>query len=341
MVRKPLRVVDLFCGAGGSTTGAVAAGLDVVMAVNHWRTAIYSHQANYPGTRHICARIEQIDVRNDRTLPNFDVLIASPECTHHSIARGGRPVSDQSRQQPFALLDWVDAKRPRAIVVENVREFLDWGPLKNTGTERKPEWQPDKTRKGDTFRGWINAIQSIGYGVEYRILNAADYGEATNRSRLFVIAKLGGGEITFPEPTHAGRWRSAAEIIDWTRPCKPIYSRKRALAGNTIHRISVGIRKFGGTSLGPVRFLTHYYGTGGASSVDEPLATVTTKDRFGLVVVSGTEIGFRMLDVDELSAAMGFPRGYCLHGTRSEQVRQLGNAVCPGVMRAICETISA
>lgn len=489
---KKLRAVDLFCGAGGSTTGAIAAGLDVVLAVNHWRTAIYSHQKNHPNVRHICARIEQVDARNDQTLPDFDVLMASPECTHHSIARGGKPVSDQSRQQPFALLDWIDAKRPRWVVVENVREFLDWGPVRNVGSERVPVWQPDKARKGETFRGWVNAIQSLGYGVEWSILNAADYREATKRNRLFVIAKRGGGEISFPNPTHAGKWRAAAEVIDWSRPCPSIFSRKRPLADKTLRRIEIGLRKFvgeaaepfivrlrasrasvgmGGTvhssgdPLGTVTaggshhalavpylvnakgqstamgvdepcptltanakhvslavpflsqfhngpdgerrtysvddplptldtqpryaltvpylidihnrrrddtatsvddptptivtkpgnslvmpFLTHYYGTGGANTVDEPLATVTAKHRFGLAMasllqtmreLSVVDIGFRMLDADELAAAMGFPVGYYLHGNKADQIRQVGNAVCPGVMRAICEEIAA
>lgn len=453
-----LRAVDLFCGAGGSTTGAIEAGLDVVLAVNHWRVAIASHQKNHPDVRHICARIEHIDARNDRTLPDFDVLMASPECTHHSIARGGKPVSDQSRQQPFALLDWVDAKRPRWVIVENVREFMDWGPLRNAGTERKPAWHPDKGRKGETFRAWIAAIRSLGYSVEWSLLNAADYGEATKRNRLFVIAKRGGGEISFPNPTHAGRWRATAEVIDWTRPCPSIFSRKRPLADKTLKRIEVGLRKFVGEAAEPfivrlrssragvgmggtvhevddpigtvtaggshhalavpfqfkaigrnpgatkgvdkpvptivaarenhaicvpflsqfhngpdgdrrtynvqqplgtittkrgtslvLPFLTHYYGTGGANTVEEPLATVTAKHRFGLAMasllqtmaeLSVIDIGFRMLDVDELAAAMGFPAGYYLHGTKAEQIRQVGNAVCPGVMRAICEEIA-
>jgi DNA (cytosine-5)-methyltransferase 1 len=486
-----LRAVDLFCGAGGSTTGAIAAGVDVVLAVNHWRTAITSHQQNHPGIRHICARIEHIDARNDRTLPDFDLLMASPECTHHSIARGGKPVSDQSRQQPFALLDWIDAKRPRWCVIENVREFQDWGPLRNTGTERRPVWHPDPKRKGETFRAWVTAIKSIGYSVEWSILNAADFGEATKRNRLFVIARRGrGGQVPFPAPTHAGKWRPAAEIIDWSRPCPSIFTRKRPLAEKTLRRIEVGLRKFvggdaepfivhlrgtsttmscgspvptvtaGGRHVGlcvpfqfkaldrsagvsrsidePVPtivaarenhavvmpfllprqgyfdchkdkpaasiddplntvtanhcpahvvmpfltdvnhggedgrchgvnaplgtvttkrgtslvlpFLTHYYGTGGASAVTEPLVTVTTKDRFGLAMASlvktmqelrVVDIGFRMLDVDELAAAMGFPSGYYLHGTKAEQIKQVGNAVCPGVMKAICETIAA
>jgi DNA (cytosine-5)-methyltransferase 1 len=479
-----LRAVDLFCGAGGATTGAIAAGLDVVLAVNHWRTAIYTHQQNHPTVRHICARIEHIDARQDHSLPDFDVLIASPECTHHSIARGGRPVSDQSRQQPFALLDWIDAKRPQWCVIENVREFADWGPLGNHGTERKPVWRPDKARSGETFRAWLAAIRSLGYSVDHAMLNAADYGEATKRNRLFVVAKRGGGAIPFPSATHAGRWRPASEIIDWQRPCPSIFARKRPLADKTLARIEAGLRKFvgpymvhlrgtsstatvdgpvptvtaggrhaglcvpfqfkamgrtpgatndigtpvptilaarenhaivvpflsqyhngsdgsnrtysldaplptldtqprygltvphladvnhgnsGGSRVNDVRdpigavttkrgkalvmpYLCKYNSTGTAQPVTEPLDTLTTLPRYGLALASLIEtmqelqvidIGFRMLDVDELAAAMGFPPGYYLHGTKADQIRQVGNAVCPGVMKAICEELAA
>lgn len=509
-----LRAADLFCGAGGSTTGAEASGrVKVVLAVNHWRTAIYSHRANHPSTRHICARIDDIDPRHD-DLPRFDLLMASPECTHHSIARGGRPVEDQKRATPWHVCVWAEARRPKWIVVENVREFRDWGPTHNG--------RPIASRKGETFNAWLDAIRSLGYSVEHRLLNAADYGEATKRIRLFVVARRGPGAIRWPEPTHAGKWRAAAEIIDWYRPCPSIFGRKRPLADKTLRRIELGLRKFvgsaaepfvvklwGRSTVGPISdplntvtgspgnfaiaapfqfkaigrnpgatksiedpvptivaarenhsivvpyvlppegfyrgnpprdpeeplttitqrgagqlvmpfvsvfhngpdganrhadplqplptldtqprfavtapylvdvnhgesggsrtrpvheplgtvtthrgqsivlpFLTSYYGTGHAQSVDEPITTLTTKPRHGLAMVEllrtmqelgVVDIGFRMLDVDELAAAQGFPTGYQLHGTKAEQIKQVGNAVCPGVMRAICEAIT-
>jgi DNA (cytosine-5)-methyltransferase 1 len=145
---KKLRAADLFCGAGGFTTGAQAAGVNVVLAVNHWRTAIQTHRENHPSVRHICARIDDVDPRNDKTLPTLDMIFASPECVHHSIARGGRPIDDQKRCTPWHVCVWAEAKRPRWVIVENVREFRDWGPLLANN-------RPDPNRKGETFRAWI------------------------------------------------------------------------------------------------------------------------------------------------------------------------------------------
>jgi len=440
---QSLTAADLFCGAGGFTTGAVAAGVDVLLAVNHWRTAVFTHERNHPGTRHICARIDDIDPRHDKTLPEFDLLLASPECTHHSIARGGRPIDDQKRATPWHVCVWAEAKRPKWLLIENVREFRDWGPIDEKG-------RPVKTRKGETFRAWIKALEAIGYQVDHQVLNAADFGAPTRRHRLFILARRGSAkqDIPWPEATHAGRWRAAAEIIDWSRPCPSIFSRKRPLADNTLKRIEAGLRKFvepfvvalrnnqDGLSLGeplstvctsgahhalctpflakynghgsdhrchspsePLRtldtqnrfgvvtpylvphfgerdgqhprshsidtplptvtgqgagsvvlpFVAKYYGTGGCQAVSEPLDTVTAKDRFGLAMVSllqtmrelsVVDIGLRMLGVDELAAAQGFPPGYYLHGTKAEQVRQVGNAVCPPVAEALCRTIA-
>ena len=469
--------MDLFCGAGGFTTGALSAGVDVLLAVNHWRTAIFTHQDNHPNVRHICARIDDIDPRHDKTLPDFDLLMASPECTHHSIARGGRPIEDQKRATPWHVCVWAEAKRPRWLLIENVREFRDWGPIDDRG-------RPIKSRKGEIFRQWIKSLEAIGYQVDHQVLNAADFGAPTKRHRLFILARRGLARkhIPWPEATHAGRWRAAAEVIDWSRPCPSIFARKKPLADNTLQRIEAGLRKFvepfivamrnnqDGLSLReplstictsgahhalcvpflakynghgsdqrchspaePLRtldtqnrfglvapfilpregiyrgnaptspdqplhtivagrdsghvvmpyllavnhggaddrsrsiddplatlttktghsvvmpFLAKYYGTGGCQAVSEPLDTVTTKDRFGLAVVSllrtmkalsVVDIGFRMLDVDELAAAQGFPAGYSLHGNKAEQVKQIGNAVCPPVAEALCRTIA-
>lgn len=148
-MRRKLRAADLFCGAGGFTTGAEATGrVNVVLAVNHWRTAVQTHRENHPATRHICARIDDVDPRNDKTLPTLDMIFASPECVHHSIARGGRPIDDQKRCTPWHVCVWAEAKRPRWVIVENVREFRDWGPLLANN-------RPDPKRKGETFRAWI------------------------------------------------------------------------------------------------------------------------------------------------------------------------------------------
>ncbi len=287
-MKRRLKAVDLFCGAGGTTTGARAAGVDVVLALNHWRVAIASHQQNHPDVRHICARIEDVAVRHDRTLPEFDLLMASPECTFHSIARGGQPIDDQKRQQPWALLDWIEAKRPRWVSIENVREFRDWGPLVNRGTDRKPHWRPDPKRKGEIFRAWVRAIEALGYQVDNQLLNAADFGAATSRTRLFVTARRGKSrmDIPWPEATHARAvgsgewtvgsktWRPAWSIIDWQKPCPSIFGRKRPLAEKTLRRIEAGLRKF----VGPFVMMLSQSGSNGprASTVGDPLGTITT-----------------------------------------------------------------
>ncbi|MBN2579133.1 MAG: DNA cytosine methyltransferase [Pirellulales bacterium] len=448
--KRKLKAADLFCGGGGFTTGAEQSGrVSVVLAVNHWRTAIDTHSYNHPRTRHICARIDDIDPRHDKSIPELDILLASPECTHHSIARGGRPIDDQKRATPWHVCVWAEAKRPKWIVVENVREFRNWGPLDDRG-------QPIKSRKGEIFRQWIRSIESIGYQVDHQILNAADFGAATKRLRLFIVCRRGHSrrDIPWPDPTHSGRWIPAWQIIDWSKPCPSIISRKKPLAEKTLRRIEIGLRKFVGQAAEPfivrprnhctadglgdplstittsgahhglavpfilprtgvydskewlkrpwgpeeplptiiashgaghivmpfietlthggrersaseplptittahrgehafvLPFLTKYYGTGSVQPVDEPIDTVTTKDRFGLAMVSlirtmrelgVVDIGFRMLDVDELARAQGFPEGYYLYGTKTERVKQVGNAVCPPVARALCNTIA-
>lgn len=270
---KSLAAADLFCGGGGFTTGAEQAGVNVLLAVNHWRTAIYTHQNNHPNTRHICARIDDIDPRHDRSIPELDLLMASPECTHHSIARGGMPIDDQKRATPWHVVIWAEAKRPADIFVENVREFRDWGPLDQ-------RYRPIKSRRGEIFSRWIEALQSIGYRVDHQILNAADFGAATKRLRLFIHAvrddvyRKRGRKIAWPEPTHAGRWLPAWSIIDWSKPCPSIFSRKRPLAEKTLRRIEIGLRKFVGAAADPFIVKLHNYCDAG--SIDDPLGTITT-----------------------------------------------------------------
>ncbi len=265
---KILRAADLFCGAGGSTTGAEQSGsVKVVYAVNHWITAVQTHRQNHPDVHHVCARVDQIDPWRD--VPDIDVLIASPECTGHSIARGGRPTSDQKRATGWDVVRWAEAKRPKWGIVENVREWLDWGPIGKNG-------KPLKSRKGETFKAWVTALESLGYHVEWRLLNAADYGEATKRIRLFVIFRLGNSHkpIAWPEPTHTkAQWRPAHEIIDWSIPAPSIFGRKQPLAPKTIRRIMIGLRKFCGPAAEP--FIVKMRGTSNASSIHDPAPAQT------------------------------------------------------------------
>lgn len=270
--RRLISAADLFCGAGGSSTGFVRAAearsLRVdLLAVNHWQTAIDTHTANHPWARHACADLTTLDPNKAIPGGHLDVLLASPECTHHSNARGGKPCSDQSRASAWHVLHWAERLRVDNIVVENVREFEHWGPL---GANNRPI----KSRKGETFNAFINALRSLGYDVDYRILNAADYGDATARNRLFIQA-CKRGKVSWPEPSHAGNHRGAKEIIDWSILGQDLRDRKRPLAPKTLARIEAGLRKFGGEAfISVLRGTTDGHVMASAHSMDEPLGAI-------------------------------------------------------------------
>lgn len=243
-------------------------------AINHWTRAIETHQRNHPWARHICASAETLDPREVVPGGRLDLMVAAPECRFFSVARGGRPVEDQKRASAWQILRWLELLEVESLLVENVREFADWCPVGRNGL-------PLKSRKGETYRAWIEAIRSLGYTVEWRVMNAADHGDATSRRRLFVMARRGRRPITWPKPTHSKngeasgtkRWRAAREIIDWSLEGESIFSRKKPLAEATMRRIIAGLERFGGPELQP--FLVILRGTGGARSVDDPAPTVT------------------------------------------------------------------
>lgn len=288
-MKKKIRAVDLFCGAGGTSKGLslachmLGAKLDLT-AVNHWSVAIDTHAANHPEATHLCESLDSIDPRK-LVKGELDLLVASPECTHHSIARGGKPMSDQGRSSAWHVVRWAEALRPLSILVENVREFMTWGPLGADG-------RPLKRRKGEIFQAWVAAIRSLGYVVDWRVLNAANYGDPTTRERLFVQARRGRRQIRWPDPTHSDvggenlfgstkQWRAAREIIDWSIPGQSIFTRKKPLAPATLERIAVGLRKFGGAKAEP--FLVVLRNHQNARSLDKPVPTMTTSGaNFGL-----------------------------------------------------------
>lgn len=282
-----LKAVDLFCGAGGTSQGAEQSGAaKVITAVNHWQRAVETHSANFPHCRHINSRLDQV---NPGESERPDLLFASPECTHHSRARGGKPTSDQQRSGAWDLMRWIEHHRPSYLAIENVVEFKDWGPVDlKTG-------QPIKKYRGKFFAAWTNAIESAGYRLEVIEANAADYGAATSRTRLFVLARLGNRRVPVPEPTHAQivggelpgmgglhRWRSAAEIIDWRIPCPSVFLRPAPLADKTLYRIAAGLRKF----VGPFLAQWDNHGANGSyvRNVGRPLHTLTTKANTGVAV---------------------------------------------------------
>jgi DNA (cytosine-5)-methyltransferase 1 len=277
---RTLKVADLFCGAGGTAKGAQRAleragyRMDLV-AINHDAVAVKSHAENFPEARHYISDVNA--VRPLEAVPEgwLDLLMASPTCTHHSRARGGRPTSDQQRMDPWAVVAWLGQIRVKRLLCENVPEFVDWGPVdRRTG-------KPMKSRKGEYFRAWISALEAHGFKVEWRILNCADYGDPTTRVRWFLMARSDGKPIRWPTPTHAPAakaellglkpWRAAREIIDWSIPGKSIFDRARPLSINTLRRIEAGIVKFGWPSAFLVVLRQHMT----AVSVDGPAPTVT------------------------------------------------------------------
>lgn len=276
--RRRVVAVDLFCGAGGTSKGLaracerLRAKVDLV-AINHWPRAIATHTKNHPWARHVCASAETLDPREVVPRGKLDILVASPECVHFSTARGGRPVEDQKRASAWQLLRWLELLQVESLLVENVPEFKTWGPVGRRG-------RPLKKMKGKTYQAWLAAIQSLGYNVEARVLNAADHGDATSRRRLFVLARRGRRQVTWPQPTHSKdggngteKWRAAREIIDWSLVGKSIFKRKRPLAAATMRRIIAGLEKFGGPELKP--FLVILRGTGTVRSVEDPAPSVT------------------------------------------------------------------
>lgn len=289
MARKIL-VADLFCGAGGSSTGARNAlrsmGLEMDLVVlNHWPTAIETHTKNHPEARHYCQDIATL--RPHLAVPEgyLDLLMASPTCTHHSVARGGKPTSDQQRSDPWHVITWFTELRVKRAIIENVPEFVSWGPV-DPRTQR-----PIKSRKGEYFNQWKATIEGLGGVFEYKILNCADYGDATTRRRFFAMIRFDKRKTYWPAPTHQKRqdgklelipglkpWRPARDIIDWSIKGRSIFNRKKALSPKTLARIYAGALKFNW----PEPFLVILRNHMDGQSVDGPLPAVTA---------GGTHIG--------------------------------------------------
>lgn len=293
MARRKILVADLLCGAGGSTEGCeqalVELGVnlnDVEFAcINHWQTAIDTHLLNHPRARHYVQDIAA--ARPHLLVPEgyLDLLMASPTCTHHSVARGGKPTSDQQRSDPWHIITWLTELRVKRIIIENVWEFTSWGPVDpKTG-------KPIKERKGEYFHTWIRTLQSLGFDPQWRKLNAADYGDATTRQRFILMARSDRRTVHWPTPTHARRpeegmalfptvkpWRPAREIIDWNLKGKSIFNRKKPLAPKTLARIYAGAVKH----KWPEPYIVILRNHMAAQGLDVPLPTLTA---------SGTHIG--------------------------------------------------
>jgi len=241
------------------------------------------HAANHPNTRHYREDVWRVNPREACGGKSVGLLWLSPDCRHHSRAKGGKPRKRKIRGLAWTAIRWAHDVRPRVICLENVEEFESWGPLNADET-------PDKKRAGQTFRAFVRKLERYGYKVEWRSLVAADYGAPTTRRRLFLVARCDGHPIVWPEPTHGkGRskpWRTAAEIIDWSLPVKSIFSRKKPLAEATQRRIFEGLRRYLLDAATPfIVPITHSAGGVRVHGIEEPLRTVTCAHRgeFALV----------------------------------------------------------
>ena len=284
-MKRPIVFLDLYCGAGGFSTGFAEAMRELRLtfreiAINHWFRAVETMRANHPG---VYAMQMDIDAAtpDDIEADVIDHLHASPSCTHHSRAKGGKPRSNQLRSQPNEIWKFVDNKHVRWITIENVPEFTKWGPLTRKG-------KPIKRMEGSCFRAWLEQFTARGYDYEWRILNCADYGDATSRKRFFLIAvKRGCGKIRWPKPTHAEvpgrgmkRWRGVSECLDYSDTGRSIFSRDDPLADNTLRRIAAGAERYWGIDLKP--FIVRFNRNCDAESVDDPIPCVTVKEHYAL-----------------------------------------------------------
>lgn len=270
---------DMFCGAGGYTTGSVMALDDLRVpyeywAVNHWDKAVQTMKLNHPAVHTFEQDLTVVIPSEIIPGRHLDHLHASPSCTHHSRACGGRPRSKQLRAQPNIVLDWLDDIDVSRLSIENVPEFMDWGPLDDEG-------KPIKSQKGTLFDVWVKSLEARNFEVEWRVVNCADFGDATTRKRFFLKAvRKGRGKIVWPEPEFSKdgvllpRWRGVGECLDFSDTGRSIFNRTRPLAAATMERIAVGAQKYWGVDIRPfiVRMNRNCY----AESIDDPCSAITT-----------------------------------------------------------------
>ncbi len=315
-----LRVFDLFCGAGGSSRGAVMAGATPVAALDMWELATKTYKLNFPDAVTYGMKANRLSpncLLND--VGRIELLLASPECTNHSIARGNKPPCDLSRNTAFEVVRFAKVLRPRWIVVENVLQMKNW----------------------QRFKEWLSRLESIGYKTEVGILDAQYHGTPQSRRRLFVVADLD-AKPSLPVPGRKTRKTVASILCRGEPKGEPwafslVKTPRRAAA--TVQRARKAVKALGEDAA----FIMVYYGTdaaGGFQTLDRPLRTITTLDRFAYVRRNGCGHEMRMLQPSELAAAMGFPRDHrWTESTRRDRIKLIGNAVCPCVMRDVVKAL--
>jgi DNA (cytosine-5)-methyltransferase 1 len=313
-----MRFIDLFCGAGLGARGAVNAGATPVLGIDSWGLATQSFKDNFPDSDVITSRIEDLNPSVFSSKYQVEVLLASPECTSHSIARGSKTGQEKSRETAFRILPWIKAFFPRWVVVENVVRMRKW----ERHTELKQE------------------IEKLSYSVSEFVLNAADLGAPQARKRLFLICDRAGTPPNYRDFANyfLTKPKPAKSIIDWSHRWQTSLLFTPTRAGNTLERAERAIKALGNGE----PFIIVYYGSdyaGGWQTLDAPLRTITTLDRFALVTFERGDYRMRMLQPPELLRAMGAENHKLCVGSRRDKVKLCGNGVCSTVMEVVFKEI--
>lgn len=289
--------IDLFCGAGGTSTGIEKAYVNtkkvasVVLCINHDYLAIQSHKANHPHAVHLVEDVRLVKMKTliplikeiRRAYPKIKLCLwASLECTNFSKAKGGQARDADSRSLAWDLLRYIDCVRPDKIYIENVEEFMAWGPLDERG-------KPISKESGEDYIKWKGAVEACGFRYEHRIINSADLGAFQSRVRYFAQFATPGHKISWPTPTHSKKakegakpWKPVREVLNLNDHGKSIFDRKKDLVPATLQRLYAGIMKHVLPHNDP--FLVKYFGCGeNAVSIDTVSPTITTKDRMALI----------------------------------------------------------
>ncbi len=313
---KKIRTLDLFHGLGGCSSGAKLAGAEIVAGIDFWNISSDAYKCNFPSATVINQDIRAVSpVTLKKQIGNIDLIVASPECTNHSCAKGSNPICEESRETAFEIIKFANTFRPRWIVIENVIQMRSWH-----GHQRL-----------------LEELWELGYFIKEQVLNAQDFKVPQSRKRLFLLCSLSGESEAIK--INRKHLNSAQEIIDKSSLYKFTELNKPGRAINTLERAKRAVSQIGNNE----PFLVVYYGTDGAGgwqTIDKPLRTITTLDRFAYVKPTNSGHLMRMLQPEELKLAMGFPSKYKLATkNRRDKIKLIGNAVCPPVMKEIVSSL--
>lgn len=286
-------IIDCFAGGGGASVGIeMALGRPVDIAINHDEQAIRMHKTNHPQTLHLTEDIFKVDLEKYVHGQHVALMWASPDCTSHSKAKGGQPRKQGLRILPWAVYKHARKILPDVIIMENVEEIQQWGPLDENG-------KPIPERKGEEYQKFISSMKSIGYDFDSRELVAADYGAPTTRKRWYAIFRRDGKSIVWPEPTHSKtgtngkkKWVPVSSVLNFSDLGNSIFGRKKPLAENTMRRTARGLEKFVFNNPEPFIIQVNHSGDNfRGQSIHEPMPTITQKHGFGVITPYIMQIG--------------------------------------------------